>query len=343
MPPVAPWRTMPANSPSTPVRVLEWVRYPTGVWNLPRTLAHGLQAQVPGVEVWCPETRAEAEALLPEADVVLGFIVRPENLGLARRLRWIHSTAASATHVLFPALVDSDITVTNARGLHADAMAEHALAVMLGYVRQLHVARDAQLARRWEQERMAATGFGSLAGATLGIVGLGAIGSALAQRARALGMRVLAVRRHPAAAPAVAHEEWPVARLPELLAQSDFVVVVAPHTRETERMFGAAEFAGMKPGARFINLGRGALVDEAALIDALRSGRLAGASLDVFEEEPLPSGSPLWEFPQVILTPHVSGLGPRYWERAMEQFIDNLRRYVAGRPLVNVVDKQAGY
>ncbi|MEQ1833961.1 MAG: NAD(P)-dependent oxidoreductase, partial [Candidatus Eisenbacteria bacterium] len=118
---------------------------------------------------------------------------------------------------------------------------------------------------------------------------------------------------------------------------------VAPHTHDTERMFGAAEFARMKPGARFINLGRGALVDEAALVAALRSGRLAGASLDVFEEEPLPSASPLWDFPQVVLTPHVSGLGPRYWERAMEQFTDNLRRFLAGQPLVNVVDKRAGY
>lgn len=327
------------------VRVLEWVRYPTGVWNLPRALAHALAAAVPEAEVWCPETRAEAEALLPAADVVLGFAVRPDNLANATRLRWIHSTAASATHVLFPALVESDVVVTNARGLHADAMAEHALGVMLAFVRKLHHARDAQRARVWAQESMSADApaFGSLAGATLGLVGLGAIGSALASRARALGMRVHAVRRHPAADPAPAHEQWPVSRLHDLLAESDWVVVVAPHTSATEGLFGAAEFDRMKPGARFVNLGRGALVDEAALVAALRSGKLAGAALDVFEEEPLPPASPLWDFPEVILTPHISGLGPRYWERAMDQFTDNLRRYLACEPLANVVDKRAGY
>jgi phosphoglycerate dehydrogenase-like enzyme len=326
------------------VRVLEWVRYPTGVWNLPRDLAHGLSA-AGGVEVWCPQSRAEAEALLPEAEVVLGFAVRPENFARARRLRWIHSTAASATHVLFPALVESDVVVTNARGLHADAMAEHALGCMLSFVRKLHHARDAQRARVWAQESMwaDAPAFGSLAGTTLGIVGLGAIGSALAARARALGMRVIAVRRRPSAPPAPADEQWPASRLHDLLAVADWVVVVAPHTADTAGMFGAAEFARMKPGARFVNLGRGALVDEPALVGALRSGRLAGAALDVFAEEPLPSGSPLWELPEVILTPHISGLGPRYWERAMEQFRDNLRRYLAGEPLVNVVDKRAGY
>jgi phosphoglycerate dehydrogenase-like enzyme len=332
-------------SPSPPVRVLEWVRYPTGVWNLPRELAAGLATAASGVEVRSPETRAEAEALLPEAEVVLGFIVRPDNLARAAKLRWIHSTAASATHVLFPALIDSPIVVTNARGLHADAMAEHALGVMLAFVRKLHHARDAQRSRVWAQEAMAgeAPAFGSLGGSTLGLVGLGAIGSALAARARALGMRVLAVRRHPAAEAAPAHEQWPVARLHELLEQSDWVVVVAPHTSETDGMFGAAEFARMKPGARFLNLGRGALADEPALIEALRSGHLAGAALDVFADEPLPTASPLWDLPEVILTPHISGLGPRYWERAMEQFTDNLRRYVAGQPLRNVVDKQAGY
>lgn len=336
-------RAMPANSAKPALRVIEWVRYPTGVWNLPRELAAGLAAAVPGVQVHCPETRAEAEALLPEADIVLGFLVRPENLAAARKLRWIHSTAASATHVLFPALVESDVVVTNARGLHADAMAEHALGMMLAFVRQLHHARDAQRARAWAQEDMSARGFGTLGGATLGLVGLGAIGGALATRARALGMRVLAVRQHPAAEPAPAHAQWPVSRLHDMLEQSDFVVVVAPHTSATERMFGAAEFARMKPGARFVNLGRGALADEAALVDALRSGRLAGAALDVFQEEPLPKTSPLWDLPEVILTPHISGLGPRYWERAMLQFIENLRRYVAGEPLHNVVDKRAGY
>ena len=328
-----------------PVRVLEWVRYPLDIWSLPRDLAAGLAHAVPGAEVWSPATREEAESLLPEAQVVLGFAVRPHNLARAKQLRGVHSTAASVTHVLFPELVESDVTVTNARGLHADAMAEHTLGVLLSFARNLHRSRDDQHARHWSPETLwrERPGIGSHARTTLGLVGLGQVGSAIASRARALGVRVIAVRRHPAAAPEPAHEQWPVARLGELLETADWLVLAAPHTRETERLIGAAELARMKPGARLVNLGRGALVDEAALLEALRTRRLAGAALDVFDHEPLPPEHPFWAMPEVILTPHTSGLGPRYWERALEQFTDNLRRFVAGEPLLNVVDKRAGY
>ncbi|HEY6196585.1 MAG TPA: D-2-hydroxyacid dehydrogenase [Candidatus Eisenbacteria bacterium] len=325
--------------------VLEWVRYPNGIWNLPRPLARALADAAPGVEVWCPASREEAEARLPEADIVLGFAVRPENFARASRLKWIHCTAASVTGVLFPALVESDVVVTNARGLHGDAMAEHALGVMLAFARKLHHARDAQRAHEWSQavQWTEPPPIGTLAGSTLGLVGLGAIGSALAVRARALGMRVIAVRRHPAADPAPAHAQWAASRLGELLAEADWVVLAAPHTPETVGLIGAAELARMKPGARLVNLGRGALVDEPALVAALQSGKLAGAALDVFAEEPLPAASSLWDLPEVIVTPHTSGLAPRYWERAMAQFTENLERWLAGAPLRNVVDKRAGY
>ena len=328
-----------------PVRVLEWVRHPLEIWSLPRDLAAQLGHAVPGSEVWSPATREEAEALLPEAEVVLGFVVRPHNLERAKQLKWVHSTAASATHVLFPELVDSDVVVTNARGLHADAMAEHTLGVMLAFVRNLHRSRDDQHARRWSPETLwhAAPGIGSLAGTTLGLIGMGKVGSAIASGARALGMHVISVRRHPRTPPEPAHEQWPVARLGELLETADWVVIAAPHTRETERMIGAPELARMKPGARLVNLGRGALVDQEALYVALRGGAIAGAALDVFDEEPLPPEHPFWTMKEVILTPHTSGLGPRYWERAVEQFTDNLRRYMAGQPLLNLVDKRAGY
>ena len=327
------------------VRVLEWVRSPIGMWNLPRELVSKLAAAVAQVDVMSPPTREEAEALLPEADVVLGFVVRPENLARARRLRWIHSTAAGVTGMLFPELVASDVVVTNARGLHADAMAEHALAMMLAFARKLHHARDWQHAHEWAQGRTweEAPSIGSLAGTTLGLIGLGAIGSAIAVRAKALGMRVLAVRRRPAIDPGPADEQWPVSRLREVLPRVDWLVIAAPQTSETERLIGREELALLRPGARLMNLGRGALVDEPALIEALRSKQIAGAALDVFEKEPLPPESPLWDLPEVILTPHTSGLGPRLWERAMEQFTANLRRFVAGEPLANVVDKRAGY
>ena len=333
---------------SAPVRVLEWVRFPNGIWNMPRELVRGIAADiahVAHVQVSSPATRAEAEALLPEVDVVLGFAVRPKNFACATRLRWIHSTAASVTGMLFPELVASDVVVTNARGLHADAMAEHALAMMLAFARKLHHARDAQRVREWTQAPLweEPPAIGSLAGATLGLVGLGKVGSAIAVRARAMGMRVIAARVHPASAPAPADEQWHVSRLRELLPRVDWLVLAAPHTPETERLIGREELSLMKSSARLMNLGRGALVDEAALIDALRTRRLAGAALDVFEEEPLPRTSPLWDMTEVILTPHTSGLGPRYWERAMAQFTANLEHFIAGEPLENVVDKRAGY
>ena len=325
--------------------VLEFIRDPVAVWNLPRPLVEGLEREFPSVRFIAPRDRAEADRLLPGAEVVLGWAVRPENFARAKRLRWIQVTAAGVGPMLFPALVESPVILTNGRGLHAAAMAEHTLGVMFAFVRKLHLARDAQRERRWLQRELWSEppDFGELAGSTIGLVGFGAVGTAIAVRARALGLTVIAVRRHPVSDPAPAHEQWGVERLPELLARADWLVLAAPHTGETRGLIGRGELARIKPGAVLVNLGRGALVDQAALIEALEHGRLAGAALDVFEHEPLDPESRLWSLPQVIVTPHISGLGPRYWERSVELFASNLRAFLAGKPLVNVVDKRAGY
>lgn len=327
------------------VRVLEWVRDPSGVWELPRGLVADLERTVPGVEVVSPASRDEADALLGDVDVILGFAARAANFERAKRLRWIHSTAAGVGGVLFPTLIESEVVVTNSRGLHADSMAEHAIGLMLAFTRKLHHARDAQREKRWTQTEQwtGAPHFRFLRGSTLGLIGLGKVGSAIAARAKALGMRVLAVRRNPVSPPDPADEQWPLARLHDLLAASDWVVGIVPQTPETNGLLGAAEFARMRSHARFLNLGRGALVDEAALVEAIRAGQIAGAGLDVFQDEPLPAASPLWDMPEVILTPHTSGIGPDYWERALDQFRENLVRFQAGEPLMNVVDKRAGY
>jgi phosphoglycerate dehydrogenase-like enzyme len=216
---------------------------------------------------------------------------------------------------------------------------------MLAFVRKLHLARDAQRERRWTQEALWAEPpeFGQIGGTTLGVVGFGTTGTAIASRARAMGARVIAVRRNPASDPAPADEQWGEDNLARLIAESDWMVLAAPLTDRTRGLIGAYAIARMKPGAVLINLGRGALVDEAALITALAEGKIAGAALDVFEHEPLDAESPLWSMPNVILTPHVSGFGPRYWERAVDLFRGNLRRFLGGEPLVNVVDKRAGY
>jgi phosphoglycerate dehydrogenase-like enzyme len=328
------------------LHVLEYVRDPDGFWNLPARCRERLEREFPDVRFESPPDRAAADRAVAGADVVLGWAVNAGNLARAERLRWIHLTAAGVASYLFPALIESPVVVTNARGLHAASMSEHALAMMLALARKLHLARDAQRERRWTQDEQFGDRqppFAQLEGGTLGIVGFGAVGRALAVRARALGMRVLVVRRRPDAAPGPADAQWGRERLPELLERSDWVVLVAASTAETHRLVGRAELARMKPGAVLINLGRGALVDEAALVEALIAGRIAGAALDVFEREPLPPGSPLWTLPQVLITPHTSGLGPRFWERTCELFARNLRRFRAGEPLENVVDKRAGY
>jgi len=326
-------------------RILEYVRDPSGVWNLPSGQLERLRREFPDVQFDSPATRADVPAVLPEADAVYGWAVRPDNFHLAKKLRWIHVSAAGVGPALFPALIESPVVFTNGRGLHAESMAEHALGLMLSFARKLHLARDAQRERRWTQREMiaGAPAFAELSGSTLGLVGFGRVGTALATRARALGVRVIAVRRHPHAPPEPAHEQWPLERLDALLECADWVVLAPALTAETEKMIGARELARIKPGAVLVNLGRGGLVDEAALIAALAGGRLAGAALDVAEVEPLPAESPLWGLPNVIVTPHVSGLGPRYWERAVDQFAHNLRAFLRGAPLENVVDMRRGY
>ena len=325
--------------------VLEFIRDPRGVWSLPPELLDRLRRDFPAVRILSPGSREDVRELLPEADVVLGWAVTADNFALARRLRWIHLTAAGVGPALFPALIESNVILTNARGLHAVAMAEHAIGLMLSFARKLHLARDAQRERRWIQRELLTEPppFRDLAGGTLALIGLGHVGRAVAERARALGLRVIALRRRPASPPDPAHEQWPAERLSEALALADWVVLAAPLTDGTRHLLGRTELARLKPDAVLINLGRGALVDERALIEALERGALGGAGLDVTEEEPLAEASPLWNMPQVILTPHVSGLAPRLWERALEQFARNLGAYLAGRPLENVVDMRAGY
>jgi phosphoglycerate dehydrogenase-like enzyme len=312
---------------------------------LPPATVAWARERLPGVTIESPPDREAAEKLLPEADVVLGWAVRPENFALAKKLRWIHVTAAGVTPLLFPALVESDVMLSNSRGLHADAMAEHALGMILSFARKLHLARDAQGARRWIQNELWGSDapFRSLAGSTLGLVGLGAVGSAVATRAKALGMKVIAVRRRPGLGAGPADDAWGLDKLDDMLARSEWVVLTAPLTPESKGIIGAPQLTRMRNDAVLVNLGRGSLVDERALIAALERGEIAGAALDVTEEEPLPAASPLWAMPQVIVSPHVSGLGPYMWERAMAMFVEHVQAYQAGRPLPNLVDKRAGY
>lgn len=252
-------------------------------------------------------------------------------------LRWIHTISAGVDHLLFPELRESDAILTNASGVFNIPIAETVMAYILAVVKRLPEFWAHQREHRWEKLPLR-----ELRGLTVGIVGLGDIGTEVARLCRAFGMRVLGLRRRPAPSD-LADEVLPPDRLQDLLARSDFVVIAVPLTAETRGMIGRAELAAMKPDAWLVNISRGAIVDEEALVEALREGRIGGACLDVFAEEPLPPESPLWDMPNVIITPHNSWSSPHIEEREIALFLENLRRYVAGEPLLNVVDKQAGY
>lgn len=297
---------------------------------------------------------AETARAMPEADAYFGKIT-PQLLTAATKLRWVQSPTASLEHYLFPALVEHSCQLTNMRGLFSDVIADHVMGYILCFARNLHVYLRQQAEHRWaplggESERTTlAAGPGTvsaidrahlhLADCTMGIVGLGAIGTEIARRGLAFGMRVLAVDPVQTSPPQGVAALWALNRLPDLLAASDFVVVAAPHTPETVKLFDAARLAQMKPSAYLINIGRGVIVDLNALVAALQAGALAGAALDVFEIEPLPVEHPLWTMPNVLLTPHVAAASPRIAERHLAVLLENLGRFTRGEPLINVVDK----
>jgi phosphoglycerate dehydrogenase-like enzyme len=324
--------------------VLLHARHDFSLWTLPETYVEELARDFPGADFTCARSAEAFERALREADVLFGWGLDAATFARARRLRWVQMTAAGVQRMLFPAMVASDVLLTNARGLHAGPIAEHVMGVLLTFARKLHLARDAQRRGRWEQESLWAEPppLRELADSTLGLVGLGAIGTAVARRARAFGMRVLGLRRTDRPAAEV-DELLARSRLHELLGRSHYVVLAVPSTPETRGLIGRGQLSAMREDAVLVNVGRGKVVDETALVEALRAGRPAGAALDVFAEEPLPEQSPLYRLPQVLVTPHIAGATPHYWPRVMGIFRENLRRFLAGEPLLNVVDKHAGY
>ncbi|MBN2003241.1 MAG: D-2-hydroxyacid dehydrogenase [Anaerolineae bacterium] len=298
-------------------------------------------ALAPGYTVTMTQDEAVLAEILPDVEIMAGWST-PALIARAPGVRWVHQWSAGAEWVLaHPQVASRDFVLTNTAGIHAVPITEHVLAMMLAFARGLHHAVRAQSRRAWSYPEKR-TPF-ELFGKTLLLVGVGGIGAHLATVATALGMHVIGVRRNPAlGAPGVALMAGPD-QLQTLLPAADFVVVTLPLTTETGALFGERELQAMRPGAYLINIGRGAVIQEAALVEALRAGRLAGAGLDVFEIEPLPEDSPLWALENVIITGHYAGHSPRYHERAFETFMDNLRRYRAGEPLGNVVDKVLGY
>jgi phosphoglycerate dehydrogenase-like enzyme len=289
----------------------------------------------------------EALAAHPETEIVSSFFPPADTLALAPNLRWIALPSAGADHVLRAGLVrDDGPVVTTARGIHATPISEFVLSVMLLWARHWPQLLALQQARDWPtHEQRAALTARELDGATLGLVGLGAIGRRVAQLGRCFGMRVMATRRAATLGETDPDVDMllPLEQLPLLLAQADFVVIAVPSTPATQHLIGAPQLRAMKPSAVLINIARGSVVDESALVEALRAGAIAGAGLDVFEREPLPMESPLWDMPNVVISPHISGASPNYSRRFTDLLLDNLERYGAGQPLRNVVSLELGY
>jgi phosphoglycerate dehydrogenase-like enzyme len=282
---------------------------------------------------------------LPDTDVFIGWSLRPEDFIAAKRLKWIHSPAAAVHQLMFPELVGSSVVVTNSTAVHGPVVAEHAIAVLLALAKRLPQAMRYQEKREWSQDLLWRTRPRprEVEGATVAVIGLGGIGMEFTRRAKALGMKVLGVRENPAKGSEGADQVCGPAEIESVLPQADYVLLCTPVTPATTRIINRARLARMKPDSYLINVARGTLVDEPALIEALSDRRIAGAALDVFEEEPLPADSPFWSLENVLITPHTAAVTERLWERHFEHIVENLKRFVAGQPLLNQVDKRRGY
>lgn len=289
---------------------------------------------------------AEACTAIADAEIYFGYGFPRELFDAADRskLKWVHSGTAGIGSALYPEFVASDVAFTNSAGIHGPPMAETALAMILHFARGLDIATRAQPNAQWTKSEFEQPGLlREIAGATLGIHGFGGIGRELAWRAGALGMKVIATRRSNRAGPPDVELLRGADALGTILQRSDYLVIAAPSTPDTKDSIGPAELRRMKPDAIFINVSRGDIVDESALADALVHGRLRGAGLDVFATEPLSPDSPLWHLPNVLITPHVSATTTEFWRRETDLIVENVGRYLDGRPLRNAVDKHAGY
>ena len=299
---------------------------------------------------------AEALANHPDTEILYSFHLPQDALEIAPGLRWLQLHSAGINHILDHPVMRRDVAVTTVSGIHATPIAEYVFASLLAHRWRVPTWTECQREARWPSGRWSLYARPELRDSTLGIVGYGSIGREVGRLGRAFGMRVLAFRRSRGqtkegyASEHTGDREGTIPErffapeeLHEMLAKCDYVVVALPLTPETEHLIGEAELRAMKPSAYLVNIARGAIVDEGALVRGLGEGWIAGAGLDVFEREPLPDDSPLWSMDNVLISPHVAGFTPHYDERAAALFAENLERYLSGKPLLNLVDKTRGY
>jgi len=327
------------------IKLVIAVKSPVPLWNPPPWFAPDLQKRFPQVHVVQLDGYRDLDRQIVDTEILVSWSLKSSQLLAAVPLRWIHSTAAGVAQLLFPEMLASPVTLTNASAVMAEPVAEHTVAMMLALAKRIPSAVRYQQQALWGQAHIFAEQPPplELGGSTLGIVGLGAIGRELVRRIRPFGMRIVAVKRDPTQGHEWADRVLGPNGLHDLLAEADFVVLAAPEAASTRGLIGAAELAAMKKTAYLINIARGSLIDETALVEALHQGRIAGAGLDVASVEPLPPESPLWQAPNLLITHHLAACTERLWRRQFEVLSGNLERYLAGQPLRNVVNKAAGY
>ncbi len=327
----------------TKLTICVW--HPFTEWRPKPAMAEAIRRRWPELPVvHLPDyTRLGEE--IPDTDIFVGYSLKPEQLAAAPKLKWIHSTAAGISQLTYPELRSSGVLVTNPSGIFSVPMAEHTMGLLLALARNFPDCVRHQERSHWGQQEIwdQPQHLTELNGQLLLIVGFGSIGRELARRAKAFAMRVWGVSRSGKGDGELAERIVPACELHEVLPHADYVVIAAPETPETKHLIGVAELARMKPGAGLINVARGTLIDEAALIAALRERRLGGAALDVTGTEPLPTESPLWKTPRLFITPHTSAISDRLWDRQTTLLVDLLERWFDGREMYNRVDLARGY
>jgi phosphoglycerate dehydrogenase-like enzyme len=333
-------RTTPAG---TKLVICVW--HPFTEWRPKPMMSDAIHRRWPEMRVLHLPNYDRLPEELPDTDIFLGYSLRPKQLKDAKKLQWIHSTAAGVVQLMYPELRDSGILVTNPSGIFSVPMAEHTMGLLLALARNFPDSVRQQDRSHWSQQELwdKPQHLTELNGQILLIVGYGSIGRELAQRAKAFDLRIWGVTRSGKGDLTHAERIVPALQLDEVLPQADFVVIAAPETPETRQLMGAARLARMKPGARLINVARGSLLDESALVHFLTSGTLGGAALDVAETEPLPPESPLWKAPNLFITPHTSAVSDRLWNRQTSLFMELLERWFDGREMFNRVDFSRGY
>jgi phosphoglycerate dehydrogenase-like enzyme len=314
-------------------------------WNAKPVMAYTLRHRWPQMNVVHVTNVEGLPAELADADIFVGSVLRLAQFAAAKKLKWIHSTSAGVGQLMYPELRNSGVVITNASGIFSVPMAEHTIGLILALARNFPDTVRQQEKAIWSQQDLwdKPQHLAEVNGTLLLIVGYGSIGREVAKRAKALGMRVWGVTRSGKGDATHAEKIVSSAELHTVLPHADYLLLCAPETAETNSLIGAQQLAQMKRTARLINVGRGSLVDESALISALENGALAGAAVDVAATEPLPASSPLWHAPNLFITPHTSALSDRLWPRETAMLVDLLERWFDGRELFNRVDFARGY